>query len=57
MRAGFHLMDWSEKPADLPVQLRQILETPEGRARVAEGCVKLVGAVYEIASGRVHLLG
>ena len=37
--------------------MRQILETPEGRARVAEGRVKLVGAVYAIASGRVRLLG
>ena len=43
--------------ANVRWSMRQILETPEGRARVAEGCVKLVGAVYEIASGRVHLLG
>ena len=33
--------------------MRQILETAEGRARMAEGRVKLVGAVYEIATGRV----
>jgi len=37
--------------------MRQILEVPEARARVAEGRAKLVGAVYEIASGRVRLLG
>jgi len=37
--------------------MRQILETPEGRARLAEGQMKVVGAVYEIASGRVRLLG
>src|SRR5262245_11066572 len=36
--------------------MRQILETPEGRARLAEGQMKVVGAVYEIASGRVRLL-
>ncbi len=36
--------------------MRQIVETPEGRARVAEGRMKLVGAVYEIATGRVRLL-
>ncbi len=36
--------------------MRQILDTPEGRARVAEGRMKLVGAVCEIASGRVRLL-
>jgi carbonic anhydrase len=36
--------------------MRQILDTPEGRARVAEGRLQLVGAVCEIASGRVRLL-
>jgi carbonic anhydrase len=36
--------------------MRQLLETPEGRARLAEGQLKLVGAVYELASGRVRLL-
>jgi carbonic anhydrase len=36
--------------------LRQILESPEGRARLAEGRMKLVGAVYEIESGRVRFL-
>ena len=36
--------------------MRQILETPEGRSRMAEGHLKLVGAVCEIATGRVRLL-
>jgi len=36
--------------------MRQFLETPEGRARMAEGRIKVVGAVYEIATGRVRLL-
>jgi len=36
--------------------MRQLLETPEGRAITAEGRMKLVGAVYEIATGRVRLL-
>ena len=36
--------------------MRQILETPEGRDRMAEGHLKLVGAVCEIATGRVRLL-
>ena len=36
--------------------MRQFRETPEGRARMAEGRVKVVGAVYEIATGRVRLL-
>ncbi len=36
--------------------MRQILDTPEGRARMAEGHMKLAGAVCEIATGRVRLL-
>lgn len=35
---------------------RQILETPEGRARLGEGRLKLAGAIYEIESGRVRFL-
>jgi carbonic anhydrase len=34
----------------------QIGETPEVRARMADTDMKLVGAVYEIATGRVRLL-
>jgi len=30
----------------------QIMETPEGKMRREEGEIKLVGAVYEIASGQ-----
>jgi carbonic anhydrase len=36
--------------------VRQILETPEGKARMAEGRMKIVGAVYEIETGRVRFL-
>jgi carbonic anhydrase len=36
--------------------VRQILESPEGQARLAEGRMQLVGAVYEIASGHVRIL-
>jgi len=36
--------------------VRQIAESPEGRARRAERKMKLVGAIYEIASGRVRFL-
>ncbi len=36
--------------------VRQILNTPEGQARLREGRVKIVGAVYEIGTGRVRLL-
>ena len=32
------------------------LDTPEGQARMAEGVVKLVGAVYELTTGRVRFL-
>ena len=36
--------------------VRQILETPEGRARQGERRLTLVGAIYEIDSGRVRFL-
>ena len=36
--------------------LRRIRATPEARAREAEGIMKLVGAVYELATGVVRFL-
>jgi carbonic anhydrase len=42
--------------ANVRWSMRQIFETPEGRERVAEGSMKLVGAVYEIETGRVRFL-
>ena len=36
--------------------LRQIAATPRGRVRLADGRLKLVGAIYDMASGRVHWL-
>jgi len=36
--------------------VRNVLESPEGRARTAESDMKLVGAVYDIATGRVRFL-
>ena len=36
--------------------VRQIWESPEGQARLAEGRMKIVGAIYEIESGRVRFL-
>src|SRR5262249_31262243 len=36
--------------------VRQILNTPEGQSRVAEGRFRVVGAVYEIGSGHVRWL-
>ena len=33
-----------------------ILNTPEGKARIAEGKFKLVGAIYELKTGRVKFL-
>jgi carbonic anhydrase len=36
--------------------VRQILDSPEGMARMAEGRKKIVGAVYEIETGRVRFL-
>jgi len=42
--------------ANVRWSMRQLLETPEGKARMAEGVVKLVGAVYELKTGRVRFL-
>jgi carbonic anhydrase len=36
--------------------VRQILNSPQGQARVAEGRLKIVGAVYEIETGLVRFL-
>jgi len=42
--------------ANVRWSMRQILDTPEGRARIEEGVVRLVGAVYDLATGRVRFL-
>ena len=42
--------------ANVRWSIRQLRETPEGKARMAEGILKLVGAVYELESGRVRFL-
>jgi carbonic anhydrase len=42
--------------ANVRWSMRQILETPEGRERQAGGSMKLVGAIYEIETGRVRFL-
>ena len=36
--------------------VQQIVKSPEGQARLAEGRMKIVGAVYELATGRVRWL-
>jgi carbonic anhydrase len=36
--------------------MRAMLESPEAKARGAEGGIKLVGAIYELATGRVRFL-
>jgi carbonic anhydrase len=42
--------------ANVRWSMHQLLETPEGKARAAEGSMKLVGAVYELESGTVRFL-
>ena len=42
--------------ANVRWSMRQLRETPEGQARMAEGILKLVGAVYELETGRVRFL-
>ena len=36
--------------------VRQILDSPEGRVRAAEGRLKIVGAIYDIETARVEFL-
>jgi carbonic anhydrase len=42
--------------ANVRWSMRQIAESPEGRARAAEGKYMLLGAIFEIATGRVKFL-
>jgi carbonic anhydrase len=42
--------------ANVRWSMSRILETTEGRARLEEGHMRLVGAVYELHTGRVRLL-
>jgi carbonic anhydrase len=42
--------------ANVRWSMRQLLETPEAKARAAEGVMKLVGAVYGLQTGRVRFL-
>jgi carbonic anhydrase len=43
--------------ANVRWSVRQVLATPEAQRRLAEGEMKLVGAVYELESGRVRWVG
>ena len=43
--------------ANVRWSIRQLLETQEGQARIKEGRVVLVGAIYELKTGRVRFLG
>ena len=42
--------------ANVRWSMQQIMDTPEAQARAAEGVIKLVGAVYELTTGRVRFL-
>jgi carbonic anhydrase len=42
--------------ANVRWNMRQIAESPEGRARAAEGAYMLAGAIFEITTGRVRFL-
>ena len=42
--------------ANVRWSMRQILATPEAQARLAEGRMRLVGGVFDIASGQVRFL-
>jgi carbonic anhydrase len=42
--------------ANVRWSMHQLLATPEAQTRAAEGVIKLVGAVYELTTGRVRFL-
>ena len=42
--------------ANVRWSVKRVADSPEGQAALATGGVKLVGAVYELATGRVRLL-
>lgn len=42
--------------ANVRWSMHQLLETPEAQVRAAEGVMKLVGAVYELETGRVRFM-
>jgi carbonic anhydrase len=42
--------------ANVRSAVRRVLESPEGQARIAEGRMKIVGAVYDIETGSVRFL-
>jgi len=42
--------------ANVRWSMHQLLDTAEGRARVEEGILRLVGGVYELTTGRVRFL-
>jgi carbonic anhydrase len=42
--------------ANVRWSMHQLLDTPEGKERMAEGIVKLVGAVYDLMTGQVRWL-
>ena len=42
--------------ANVRWSMHQVLATPKGRARIEEGVVRLIGAVYELKTGRVRFL-
>jgi carbonic anhydrase len=42
--------------ANVRWSMRQIMDTPEAKARVTEGVLKLVGGIYDLTTGRVRFL-
>ena len=55
-RLGPHELLDAAVEANVRWSMHQVLETPEGKARIAEGVMKMVGAVYELHTGRVRFL-
>jgi carbonic anhydrase len=51
-----HLQMTCAVEANVRWSMRQVVESPEGRERLAEGRMRVVGAVCDITTGQVHLL-
>ena len=56
LREVYDLMKLGPTSANCSPSRFIFVRTPEGKARTAEGTMKLVGAVYELEVGRVRFL-
>ncbi len=58
LNTGMKLEEVMAQAVEMNVRwtVKTIMESPEGKARQAEGVMKCIGAIYEIETGRVRFL-